>query len=159
MKLHAFTWALGLAIAGLSCAPEKDDTPEPAPPKGVILKSVTISGIPSLDSNGNPWDGDGTGPDLRFTMDDNAGNWLYYSDVIPDADLSKTYSIDFEPDVRIDSIIDGQNKWVLEDEYDLLGPNHMFGNFIYFTGWKYDPDSVMLKPKYPRVVLSVEYIY
>ncbi len=159
MKTHAFILVFGLAITGISCTPEKNDAPDPLPPKGVILKSVTISGIPALDSGGHPWDGDGTGPDLRFTMDDNMGNWLYYSEVIPDADLSKTYNIDFEPDIRIDSIVNGQNKWMLEDEYDLLGPDHMFGNFMYFSGWKYDQDSVMLHPKYPRVMLSVEYVY
>lgn len=159
MKTQIFILASVLALGGMSCAAEKDDTPEPTPPKGVILKSVTISGIPALDSKGNPWDNDGTGPDLRFTMDDNAGNWLYYSEVVPDADLSKTYSIDFEPDIKIDSIVDGQNKWVLYNEYNLLGAELMFGNFIYFTGWKYDQDSVMLHPKYPRVMLSVEYVY
>ncbi len=159
MNLQPFALALALTIAGVSCSPEKDDGADPTPPKGVMLKSVTIGGIPPLDSKGNPWDSDGTGPDLRFVMDDNKGNLLFYSEVVPNADLSKTYTFDFDPDVRIDSIINGQNKWELEDENNLLGPEYMFGNFIYFFDWKYDQDSVMLRPKDPRVMLSVEYVY
>ncbi len=159
MKFKIFASILIFTITGLSCHTDKDDMASPAPPKGVILKSVTISGIPALDANGNPWDSDGTGPDLRFTMDDNKGNWLFYSDVIPNADLSQTYTFDLDPDVRIDSVINGQNKWELEDENNLLGSEYMFGNFIYFFDWKYDQDSVMLHPRDPRVMLSVEYVY
>lgn len=159
MKIQSSIFTVFISIAWLSCACDKDAPEDPTPPKGVILRSVTISGVPSQNSQGHDWDSDGTGPDLLFTMDDNMGNWLFYSEVIPDADLTKSYSYDFEPDVRIDSIVNGQNKWELADDYDLLGPSYISGGFIYFFDWKYDQDSVVLKHQKPRVVLAVEYIY
>lgn len=81
--------------------------------------------LPSTDSQGSPWDLDGTGPDLVFQWrPQGATAWAYTSDAIADASVNS--SMDFVGDMMP---IEGQIEWQLTDA-DPMGAGAVIGEGI-----------------------------
>ena len=81
-----------LALAGCDVI----DEIQPSDPVPVPISSLRVDDLREARDNLDPWDQDGTGPDVFIEIQNTAGAGIGRTNVIADADVSQTLSFTFD---------------------------------------------------------------
>lgn len=129
---------------------------EVIPPERIFLKSIIVNNLPdsSLVTE-NPFDHDGTPPDIYIKMFNPDGISFLTTDIIWEAHLDSVHTFSLDSLVEIPEH-DAEYSWYLLDKDLILGSDQIVGSDITFFDGKKTPDTIYVGT-HAKVEFVVEY--